>query len=265
MSSGEEKQATGYRERNSTAERALTILAMFSEERLALSAAEVAGELGVARSTAYRYLQSLVANAYLSEDGRGAFRLGARVVELARLARRGFGVSEAALPVMRALSQRFRQTVLLTKRAGSSVVCLEREEASDQFVRLHYERGTLLSLNAGASAQVLLAWLPEEQVRALVRAAPLERFTATTITDADAMVARMARIRADGYAISHGELDSEAVGMAAPIFSRPGEVAAGLSLVFIRSRVAQDAVAPMRDALVEAAREVSEALGGHDG
>ena len=251
---------TGYRERNSTTERALMILSMFTEQRLALSAAEVAEELGVARSTAYRYLQSLVGGAYLSEDGRGGFRLGARVVELARLARRGFGVSDAALPVMRSLSDRFQQTVLLTRRAGSSVVCLEREEAAGQFVRLHYERGTLLSLNAGASAQVLLAWLPEDQVRDLVAAAPLERFTDTTITDADAMVERLARIRADGYAVSHGELDSEAVGMAAPVFSRPGEVAAGLSLVFIRSRVSDDAAEQMRRALVEAAREVSEAL-----
>ena len=257
-------RTSGYRERNSTTERALTILSMFTEERLALSAAEVAEELGVARSTAYRYLQSLVGGAYLSEDGRGGFRLGARVVELARLARRGFGVSEAALPAMRSLSERFQQTVLLTKQAGSSVVCLEREEASGQFVRLHYERGTLLSLNAGASAQVLLAWLPEERVRALVAAAPLERFTATTITDADAMVERMARIRADGYAVSHGELDSEAVGLAAPIFSRPGEVAAGLSLVFIRSRVSQEEAQEMRAALVDAADEVSGKLSGHD-
>lgn len=253
-------QSSGYRERNSTTERALTILSMFGEERLALSAAEVSEELGVARSTAYRYLQSLVGGGYLSEDGRGAFRLGARVVELARLARRGFGVSDAALPVMRSLSQRFRQTVLLTKRVGSSVICLEREEASDQFVRLHYERGTLLSLNAGASAQVLLAWLPEEQVRTLVDAAPLERFTASTVTDVDAMMERMARIRADGYAISHGELDSEAVGLAVPLFSRPGEVAGGLSLVFIRSRVAEDAVEEMRAALVQAAGEVSGIL-----
>lgn len=256
-------QTSGYRERNSTTERALMILSMFTEERLALSAAEVAEELGVARSTAYRYLQSLVGGAYLAEDGRGAFRLGARVVELARLARRGFGVSDAALPVMRSLSERFHQTVLLTKRAGSSVICLEREEASEQFVRLHYERGTLLSLNAGASAEVLLAWLPEDQVRALIAAVPLERFTASTITDADTMVDRLARIRVDGYAMSQGELDSEAIGLAAPIFSRPGEVVAGLSLVFIRSRVADDAVEPMLDALVESAQLVSEAVGAH--
>ena len=257
-------QASGYRERNSTTERALTILSMFDEQRLALSAAEVSEELGVARSTAYRYLQSLVGGAYLSEDGRGAFRLGPRVIELARLARRGHGLSELALPVMRALADRFGQTVLLTRRVGSGVVCLEREEAADQFVRLAYERGTLLSLNAGASAQVLLAWLSEERLRALVAAAPLERFTATTITDVDALVERMAVIREQGYAVSHGELDSEAVGLAVPVFSRPDEVAAGLSLVFIRSRVAQDVVAEMTSALLEAAAGLSQALFEHD-
>ena len=252
-------QPSGYRERNNTAERALTILGMFDERRLVLSAADVAEELKVARSTAYRYLQSLVANRYLMEDGRGGFSLGLRVLELARLAGRSHGLTELALPVMRALAQDYGQTALLTRRVGTTVVCLEREEAPGQFVRLAYERGTTLALNAGASALVLLAWLPEAQLRALVEAAPLQRFTDTTVTDVDALVERCARIRADGYALTLGELDAEAVGIGAPIFSRGQEVAAALSLVFIRSRVPEDVVEEMIATLVKEAELLSQA------
>ena len=93
-------QASGYRERNSTADRALTILQMFSDDKLVVPATEVAELLGVARSTAYRYLQTLVQAGFLSEDGRGGFRLGMKVLQLSRLARRSYGLASIAVPAM---------------------------------------------------------------------------------------------------------------------------------------------------------------------
>ena len=68
--------SSGYRERNSTADRALVILGLFTEDRLQISANDVAEALGSARSTAYRYLQTLVAASFLEEAPGGGFRLG---------------------------------------------------------------------------------------------------------------------------------------------------------------------------------------------
>ena len=251
-------RTSGYRERNSTADRALTILAMFDEDRLVLSAVEVADTLGVARSTAYRYLQSLVGTQLLSEDGRGGFRLGVKVLQLARLARRSYGLADLAVPVMQALAEEFHQTVLLTRRVGAMVVCVEREEAREQFLRLSYERGTVMGLNAGASAQVLLAQLDEAEVRELVARAPLERLTDRSITDSSAFVERLRRIRADGYAVSIGEVDPEAMGIAAPVLRPSGEVLAGLSVVLIRSRVDEPTVEHIIAGVVRAAATLTQ-------
>ena len=109
---------SGYRERNSTADKALDILGMFSESRPTVGAAEVAEQLQVARSTAYRYVQSLVNSGFLEEADVGRFRLGRRILELALLARRGQGLSEVARPVMRRLSDEIGETVLLTAWPG---------------------------------------------------------------------------------------------------------------------------------------------------
>jgi Fic family protein len=62
---------SGYRERNSTADKALDILGMFTESRPTVGAAEVAEQLQVARSTAYRYVQSLVNSGFLEEADVG--------------------------------------------------------------------------------------------------------------------------------------------------------------------------------------------------
>lgn len=251
-------QPTGYRERNSTADRALNILEMFTDDHLVLSAAEVAEHLGVARSTAYRYLETLVQSNFLAEDGRAGFRLGMKVLQLSRLARRSYGLADVAVPALRALADRFHQTVLLTRLMGNAVVCLEREESSEQYVRLSYQRGTILNVNAGASALVLLAWLPTDTLTRLLASAQLQRFTAASVTDPAELRTRLAQIRDDGYAVTHGEVDPDAIGIAAPIFQSSGAVLAGLSIVAIRARLSDSAVDEMLRAVVRTAADLTQ-------
>lgn len=248
-----------YRERNSTADRALDILGLFGPSRLSLSGQEVAQALGVARSTAYRYLQSLVAGGFLEEDPRGGFRLGLRILELARLARRGYGLSEIALPVMTELAAHVNETVLLTRQAGGSAICLERCEA-DRAVRISYERGSTLPINAGASALVLLAWMPPQQARELLQREPLRRFTARTVTDIDTLMERLEAIRADGYCVTHGELDEDVVGIGAPIRAASGAVVAAVSIAALEPRVTQQRLPEVLTALRAAADRISEQL-----
>ena len=230
---------------------------MFSDERPEITAADVAESLGVARSTAYRYLQSLGRSGFLTETGRGGFRLGSRILELARIARRGHGLSDICVPEMRKLASEFHQTVLLTKRMGDVVVCLEREESTEQHVRLSYERGTVLTLNAGASALVLLAWMPDGRVRELMAEARLPRYNGNTLCDPDAIVARLGEIRQRGYAVSNAEVDSIVMGIAAPIFHRDDEVLAAVSVVMISSLVSAAQVGEIKDRLAAVAAGLS--------
>ena len=246
-----------YRERNSTADRTLTILEMFTDNRLSISANEVAASLSVARSTAYRYLQSLVSSQFLEEAPTGGFRLGLRVLHLAKLARRGFGLSEAALPVMKTLSDQFGETILLTRRMGADIVCIERHIPPGQVVRISYERGSRLPINAGASALVLLAWLKDAEVRSLVGLEPLHGYTRDTLTTTDEILALLHRIRRDGYCVTHAHVDPDTVGLAVPVFSGKGEVAAGLSVVTLKRRVDKVREQELTESLLEAAHNMS--------
>ncbi|MFG2592309.1 IclR family transcriptional regulator [Streptomyces sp. NPDC048438] len=246
-----------YRERNSTADRALDILGLFSENKLSVSGQEVATALGTARSTAYRYLQSLVGSGFLEENPAGGFRLGMRVLELSRLARRGYGMSEIAVPVMGRLCAEVGETVLLTRRAGGAAICVERCEAEHP-VRISYERGSVLPANAGASALALLAWLPEQQCRDLLAAQRLERFTARTITDIDALVDRLVQIRKVGHCVSRGELDSDILGIAAPVHGSSGDVVAAVSVAALEHRVPDRRL----DEVVAAVRRAADDISG---
>lgn len=248
--------SSGYRERNSTADRALTILGLFAEDKLQVSAADVAEALGCARSTAYRYLQTLVRSAFLEEAPTGGFRLGIRVTELARLARRGYGLGDLALPIMRTLADSVTETVILTRLVDDAVVCIERCEGAGQLIRLSYERGSRLPINAGASALPLLAWLPTDRVRNLLEQSHLRQFTENTLTDVDALLARLATIRDAGYALTVAEVDPDAVGIAAPVFDEAGDVVMALSVVTTRRRAPEE----RRDSLVTAVTDAAQAI-----
>ena len=242
-------------QRNQTADRTIQLLLLYDERCTVLSAVEVAGKLGMSRSTTYRYLQSLRDAGLLEEDAAG-YRLGPRIFQLARIARSGLGLSKVAAPVMRRMVDEVGETVLLTRRSGRHVICLEREESSRN-LRLSYERGQILPVHAGASAIVLLAWLDDAELDRTLGSEPLERFTDSTITDPQALRARLGEIRRRGYIVTYGERDPGVVGVAAPIFGRPGQVIAGLTVVMPQHRLD----ASQLDATVELVRTSAQEIG----
>lgn len=249
-----------YRERNSTADRALDILMMFDDQHLTLSAVGVARQLGVARSTAYRYLQSLVGTQFLEEADGGGYRLGRRVLELARLARRGLGLSEVARPVMKRLAAEVGETVLLTRLAGAAVICLEREDTTTRAVRISYERGEILPINAGASAHVLLAWLPKQEIDTALGGMRFHAFTDRTLTTKRDLLRRLAETREHGYAASRGELDRDVLGVGAPIHNDDGDVVAAISIAAVSTHAPDDRLPVFAKAVRAAAEDISATL-----
>jgi DNA-binding IclR family transcriptional regulator len=254
------QSTSGYRERNSTADRALDILGMFTDARPTIGAGDVADHLGVARSTAYRYVQSLVRSGFLEEAEMGRLRLGRRILELAIIARRGLGLSDVARPVMRRLCADLGETILLTRLAGNAVVCLEREEASTQRIRISYERGQLLHINAAASAFVLLAWLHDHSLDPVLRSTPLERFTGRTLTSPSALRRRLAETAKQGFGLSQGELDENVLGVGAPIRDADDVVRAAISVAAFSTRMPKTRLPGVIGKVRAAADEISAAL-----
>lgn len=223
------------------------------------SAPEIATHLGMSRSTTYRYLQSLRSYGLIEDDpSTGGFRLGPRIFELAQLARKGLGLREIALPIMRALSQATDETVLLTRRSGDAVVCLERIESTHP-VRISYEVGQILPLHAGAAAKVLLAFMEEKELNRLLQGT-FRRFTDRTTTDARSLRRELEEIRLAGYVVTGGELDPGVRGVAAPVLLGDGTLAAGLSVAGPEQRLTELVLPKIIDAVRQSAKLLSERL-----
>lgn len=225
--------ATGQREGNSTADRALTILEMFTSERPVLSAAEIAAGLGTARSTAYRYLETLEASDFIAPAPHGGFQLGLKVLELARIARGSYTLLDLAVPPMQQLAAELNASVLLTRLAGTSAVCIECVHAPGQLLRLSYERGTVLPITAGASALALLSGMPAAAIRDLLQDEDLPKWTSTSLSTPDGVVSFVgAAVENGDLFVSQGMVDPNVTGIATPIHL--GEEMVALSAVLPR-------------------------------
>ncbi len=244
-----------------TVDRLVNVLDCFSPERPTWSLAELSARLALPKSTLHRFLASLETHRILRRDPADKrWRLGYRLVTWGERAAESTGLHHVARPVMRDLATRTGETVVLTVYQDQQVVCIGKVETSHS-VRLKLDVGMRHPPHAGASSKVLMAYLPKEEIQAIIRDKGLPRLCTNTITDPGALWAELAHIRERGYADSVEETDVGAWGVATPVYGHNGDVAAAIGIVGPSLRfsdeLARQYVAFCRDA----ARRISAALG----
>jgi len=237
-----------------TVDRLVNILDCFSQEQSGWSLAELSAHLGLPKSTLHRFLVSLESHNILRRDPADKlWRLGYRLVTWGELAAESTGLRHVALPIMHDLVAATGETVVLTVYQDQEVVCIEKVETSHS-VRLALGVGTRRPPHAGASSKILMAYLPDEEVQAIIRNRGLSQVCTNTITDPDELVAGLGRVRERGYAESVEETDPGAWGVATPIYEN-GDVAAAIGIVGpslrFTSELAQQYVALCRDAALQ--------------
>jgi DNA-binding IclR family transcriptional regulator len=237
----------------------IDILFLFSQDRPTLTVKQIAQSASLPLPTAYRFVSALLGKGLLQKELHpGQYRLGLRLLELESAVHRKLDVEVVATPVVKQLAQASGETVQLTLLNARQAICILIEE-SQSILRVAPERGRILPLHAGASAQAILAFLPAEDQRTILES-PLEQFTPATITDPGRLRRRLVAIRKQGYAESKGEVYPGAMGIAAPIFAREGRVTASIAVSGPAGRIAKRRRV-ITDHVVAAGREVSRILG----
>ena len=94
----------------------------------------------------------------------------------------------------------------------------------------------------------------------MIRAAPLRRYSERTITDADKLVAELARIRAEGVGIDNEEFAAGMVAVAVPVFDRNQRAFAALAVHAPVVRLSLKAARRHLPALRKAAAALSDLL-----
>jgi DNA-binding IclR family transcriptional regulator len=189
-----------------------------------VTVAEVAEELGLATSTAYRYVRSL-RDYGLIEESQGVYVPGWRLMEISGEHLTHTRLAEISGEFLRTLTYQTGETAVLAVRAGSHAICL-RQSVSPAPDHYAFRINELLPLYAGAGQRLLLAYAPRPILE--VALSNLVSYSKATMA-ADELPAVLAQVRREQLAVSRGEFKEGAIAVAVPVF-KDGECAASLTI-----------------------------------
>ncbi len=227
---------------------------------------ELATALGLPKAGTQRLVRTLVDLGYLQRLAGKRYGLGVMALDLGHRYLATLNIPEIAEPHMQELVRRTQETVNLAIRNGRDVVYVARIAAAPRIVSINLEVGTRLPLHATALGKALLMDMSESDLLAILGPTPWPAFTPETKTTLESFTADLQKARQLGVVLNDGELELGLRSIAAPIRDLSGQVVAAMNVSTNSFRVPVDTITgPMRDALLEAARQVSHALGYRPG
>jgi IclR family transcriptional regulator, pca regulon regulatory protein len=197
----------------------LAILRTFNGEQPLLGVADVADGLGMSRSTAHRYMTTLVALGFLEQTANRKYTTGTNGYPIARAMLDCHPLCVCARPHLHELRRQVSYTVTIAILERGTVRVLERLPGYRGHARLGLAIGAASRLPAHCTGlgKVLLANLPESESQAIVSGLELNREGPNTITRKGELRSELAQIRDAGFAVEDEELAAGVLSVAAPI------------------------------------------------
>jgi DNA-binding IclR family transcriptional regulator len=228
---------TGISSTSSALTRLLQILNMFTVDHPQVQVEEVVAAFGVGQSTAYRYLRELSDAGLVAAQGKGAYSLGRRIVELERILQLADPLLLAGKPVLESLAPHCaNRAFLLCTPYNERVLCVHKVGADElvhqgRSMPIQRGRGTSFPLFRGAGSQIILAHLPSHQIKSLFLGNHTEIAEAglgSTWVEFRTMLSSMRKV---GHAKTVGRVNPGMYSVAVPILRNDGRVAGSLLML----------------------------------
>ncbi len=219
-----------------------------------MSLQAVAAHLGVASPTAHNILKTMVACGYVARDAANLYRLGPRCEDLTRGAQFLDGLLEAARRVVHGFAETTGESVVLATLVQGRRYALLRADgqALIRVSSVFEETGPFYDK---VTARVLAAYASPAELALIVQLHGLPGADWEGIATEEELAAMLARVRAAGYSEQSGD-DTGVYALAVPVLSPAGKLVAALGTYLPVFRTEPDKLAPLRTAIVAAARRI---------
>ena len=251
----ESTQAAVGRDHVGALQKGLAVMEILAAHPDGLTLTEMAQKAQLTRAGARRFLLTLVASGYATQEGR-AFRLSSRLITVARSWLGAASLWTFAEPFMRELSRSFGEACSAAILSGEDVVYVARVPGRHILsVALHV--GTRLPAFCTSMGRVLLADLPAAELDAFLANADIRRLTARTITDRAALRGVIEAAGVAGHALVDEELEPGLRSIAVPIRDRTGRAVAAIN---VSTQSARLPVAEMEERVLPVLRHAAAGI-----
>jgi DNA-binding IclR family transcriptional regulator len=215
------------------------------------SVAEIAAEVGYPRTVTVRMIATLEHYEFIERGGQtGLYSVNPALLHHVQKALAQNPVLSRVELIMRDIVNQTQDTALYMIRSAGTALVMQRVEGSAPVRIFASEVGMELPLHCGGAPLALLAYAPEEDVDAYL-SQPLLKRTERTMTDPDAIRARLASVREAGFSVGDEDLFDYVVAVGAPIFDNDGKLAGAVSVGNIIQRYTPERVQEVGRILTE--------------
>lgn len=245
--------------------RAMRLIELVAEgPREGRSLSDLARGLGTSKSTTLALARTLTGSGMLRvRDTRPGpkYTLGTAMIRLGDITRHQVPLGDICRPILVRLSDLTKMTARVAICDQGHPVFIERVDGPGS-VRFYTPLGQREVPHSSAAGKAILATMTEAQVRAICAESGLQARTARTITEFDALLADLAGVRANGFAVDDEE-DAEGIFcVGAAFFGHDGSCAGAVSVTGIKNDLPEWRVNELGRTVRRAADEVCEQAGG---
>jgi len=237
-------------------ERAFDLLEHLADAGGEMALSELTEVSGLPMPTIYRLMRTLVNQGYVRQEPSKRYALGPRLVRLGEGASRLLGTW--ARPVLARLVDEVGETANMAVLEGDEAVYVA-QVPSRHSMRMFTEVGRRVQPHCTGVGKALLSQLPDERVKEILARTGMEPHTPNTLTSPEALLAELAQVREQGYAVDDEEQELGVRCVAVPLRGAPALTAISVSGPSGRmTREAVPGVVPIMQAAAERfARELA--------
>jgi DNA-binding IclR family transcriptional regulator len=161
---------------------------------------------------------------------------------------------------MQRLSMMFKETINLGLFKNREIVHIDKID-SLEVLRMDSALGDKAPAYCTGLGKAILAFLPQHELDDYLDSVEMLPLAPNTITTRDELIAELARIRKNGYAVDDEELNAGLRCIAAPIFDHNQYPAYAISISGPAMRLTHRALEEIKEMLLTASTDLSHAMG----
>jgi IclR family transcriptional regulator, KDG regulon repressor len=241
--------------------RALHIIDIVSSEKDGLGVTEIAKQMDINKSSVYRILSTLVQYGYIEQDKETErYKLGYKFLDISSKLLESIDLRREAKPYLRELEKETNEVIHLVVYDQGEVIYIEKLEGTET-LRMHSKVGKRAPMHCTGVGKAILAHLPLNVVLEIIERKGLPKHTDFTITDRDALLKELEKVKQKGYALDLEENEYGIRCIAVPIFDYSGNVVAAVSISGPTIRMTDERIEKLQERIRHIGRQISERLG----
>ena len=240
--------------------RGLQIITLLGKRGLGMRLSDISQELGLAKSTTFRLLETLEQEGFVSQDGdRGSYRSSLKLLSISGNIIDNLGLNESVTPLLSELAHVSQETIHMAMLRQNEAVYVEKVDSPNS-IRMYSQIGASILLHSTAMGKAILAHLPDDRLQEILAEEGLLSRTENTITNTKVLLTTLDSVRSKGFAIDEQENEVGVRCIGAPVFIRNNQVVGAISISAPTFRVDQEQLCSWSPQLIKCARQVTTIL-----